>query len=556
MKKWENKVHESAIIRFIVLIFTKFLEIYNDSLLEKLIGSVCGFFKKRSANSRICKLFVTKPGEGRIFRSSIFYKLITTPVLWVKKASYIIGNKISDMVFKSEILKLLSMLEHISIRYVIVAVLVLLVVLMIAAAVLPYSAMLTLCCVVASVIAAVGVLMILKNTLLGIYLTVFLAPIVPTMVCVGLSGLCAVSFVLNMATQKNRHYTITAIGTMLIAFVGLAAISTVTSIHREKSMQILMLYIAFAVFYFVMVNTVRTKQQWYNLVMFFILSATAVALFGVYQNFALETTSQSSWVDEEMFSQIGVRVYSTLDNPNVLGQFLVLVIPVAFAMLVSEKKLIKRLIFFASCVIMGACLVFTWSRAGWVAIILALGFFVVMKDRRWSTLCIVALLIMPFILPENIISRITSIGNMKDSSTAYRVSVWIASLRIAADYWLGGIGLGSGAFERMYQHYALNGAGFALHSHNFYIQLVVEMGILGLVVFFAIIFASYKQIVFIKDKKSANYNVALAIGGALLGYLFQGVAENLWYNYRMVLIFFICLAILQSSAIISKGETL
>ena len=143
---------------------------------------------------------------------------------------------------------------------------------------------------------------------------------------------------------------------------------------------------------------------------------------------------------------------------------------------------------------------------------------------------------------------------MKDSSTAYRVSVWIASFRIAKDYWLGGIGLGSGAFERIYQNYALNGAGFALHSHNFYIQLVVEMGILGLVLFVAIIFMSYKQIVSIRDKNSVNKNVALAIGGALIGYLFQGMAENLWYNYRMVFIFWIYLAILQSGVMVSQKE--
>ena len=143
---------------------------------------------------------------------------------------------------------------------------------------------------------------------------------------------------------------------------------------------------------------------------------------------------------------------------------------------------------------------------------------------------------------------------MKDSSTAYRVSVWIASLRIAKDYWLGGIGLGSGAFERIYQNYALNGAGFALHSHNFYIQLVVEMGILGLVVFVAIIFMSFKQIASLKDNNSVNKNVALAIGGALIGYLFQGIAENLWYNYRMVLIFWIYLAILQSGVVLSQKE--
>ena len=178
-----------------------------------------------------------------------------------------------------------------------------------------------------------------------------------------------------------------------------------------------------------------------------------------------------------------------------------------------------------------------------------------MKDRRWSSLAVLALIILPFVLPESIISRITSIGNVKDSSTAYRVSIWIASLRMAGDYWLSGIGIGTGAFERVYQNYALNGAGFALHSHNFYLQLVVEMGVIALILFILIVFSSFKQIVSIKHKNSVNKNVALAAGGALIGYLFQGVAENLWYNYRMILIFWILIGILQSGAMLSSNDT-
>ena len=65
---------------------------------------------------------------------------------------------------------------------------------------------------------------------------------------------------------------------------------------------------------------------------------------------------------------------------------------------------------------------------------------------------------------------------------------------------------------------------------------------------------SFKQIASLKDNNSVNKNVALAIGGALIGYLFQGIAENLWYNYRMVLIFWIYLAILQSGVVLSQKE--
>ena len=106
----------------------------------------------------------------------------------------------------------------------------------------------------------------------------------------------------------------------------------------------------------------------------------------------------------------------------------------------------------------------------------------------------------------------------------------------------------------MYPGYALNGAGFALHSHNFYLQLVVEMGIFALILFLLIIFSSYKQIVSVREKNSVNKNVALAVGGALIGYMFEGMAEHVWYNYRMILIFWIYLAILQSGVRIAKDR--
>ena len=161
---------------------------------------------------------------------------------------------------------------------------------------------------------------------------------------------------------------------------------------------------------------------------------------------------------------------------------------------------------------------------------------------------------MPSVLPASILNRLTSIGNLNDSSTAYRVSVWVASLRIAKDYWMSVIGIGSEAFSQIYPNYALNGAGFALHSHNFYIQWVVEMGIFGLLTFLAIILTSYKQITLVKNRNSIFGVVALAMGGALVGILFQGMVENLWYNFRMVLMFWIYLGILQSGVNIANNE--
>ena len=623
-----TNMQESIIIRFIVSMAKKFFDVYNNSVFEKTIGAVCGFFKKRADGSRICALFKNKFLNGEYWQNSVAFKIITSPVRLVLYLSQNVGKRLSNLCRNSRILYVFDNILYIplhewgilSLAYTLGAVITLalklnfskmsvifvifMTVVSVFLLVIPCSAAelcgtsavlkffasfvnrykidtenkektahITPISIFAGIMfaagictglvspsvalislgAAAGAALILTNTLFGLFLAVLGAPILPTMVSAGIILLTAFSFVLKLLSNKGQQYVITPMSFLITAFLCLAAFSAVTSFNIPKSLLTLSLYVIFAVPYFLIVNNIKTKNEWYNLTFTFVISGFIVALYGIFQNYFMETTDLS-WIDEDMFSDIGIRVYSTLDNPNVLGQYLVLVTPIAFALFYSAKNALSKVLFALMTAAMFLCLVFTWSRAAWVAIVLAIGFFLVMKDRRWSSLAVLALIILPFVLPESIISRITSIGNVKDSSTAYRVSIWIASLRMAGDYWLSGIGIGTGAFERVYQNYALNGAGFALHSHNFYLQLVVEMGIIALILFILIVFSSFKQIVSIKQKNSVNKNVAIAVGGALIGYLFQGVAENLWYNYRMILIFWILIGILQSGAMLSNND--
>ena len=54
-----------------------------------------------------------------------------------------------------------------------------------------------------------------------------------------------------------------------------------------------------------------------------------------------------------------------------------------------------------------------------------------------------------FIIPQTIVDRIMSVGNMEDSSTSYRVYIWMGTLGMMKHYWLGGIGMGEAAFSQV-----------------------------------------------------------------------------------------------------------
>lgn len=387
-------------------------------------------------------------------------------------------------------------------------------------------------------------LLIAAKPFRGVCLLVPLAAVLPTMALVGLALFCAFAAVLHLLLGKTPVRGASPFALWIAAFSVLSLCAVLGGAAPASGLKIYLVYLSFALAFPLIVYTVRDKRDYTRLLTLLCTAAFGVALYGVFQNFFLRDTTQS-WVDSTMFSEIEKRVYSTLDNPNVLGEYLILTVPLAASVLLYCRRPVSKLWYTAVNLTMLLCLMYTWSRGAWVGVVLALGFFLLQKDRRFLIPCLVILLLMPSVMPASVLHRLTSIGNMNDTSTAYRVSVWQGSIRIIRDYGLlGGIGLGSDAFLKIYPHYALNGAEYALHSHNFYLQWIVDMGWLGIVVYFGLILTAFSCILRAKKNTDPKKIAALAMSGGLCGYLFHGMAENLWYNYRMVLVFFIYLALI------------
>ncbi len=375
---------------------------------------------------------------------------------------------------------------------------------------------------------------------IGIYSILFLAAFLPTAAVAGLCVLSCAGFGYALLSGRVKNVTPSVLAPGVMLYILFAVFSTATSFDIPSSAFIFCVYMVFIATYFVMVNTFTTKARYKGACACFAIGVLFIAAIGIWQNFNVSSTT-SSWVDSNMFEDIKTRVYATFDNPNVLGQYFIITLPFVFALFSSVKKPLVKLGWLAVFAVGFLCLIYTWSRGAWVGVMLALVIFLLIRDRRWFVLCILGLLLMPFVLPESILNRILSLGNTGDSSTAYRVSVWIASYRMALEFWMLGVGYGSDAFAAVYSNYALNGAGFALHSHNFYIQLVTDAGVGALLSFVLIVLTALSRTCKVSAPKDVR-NISLATVGIMAGYMFQGIAESLWYNLRMSLLFWIVMA--------------
>lgn len=391
---------------------------------------------------------------------------------------------------------------------------------------------------------------IFAKPMIWLSITVFAVPFVSTMMSLLLLICTALSLFLKVAINKNFKLKYFKTNAWVLVFALVIGICAVTSISLEESRNIALLMIAFVLSYFVVINTIENKKQFKFILYVFSIAAVITAFYGLYQYMFGDLYSQA-WLDKEMFEDIKMRVYSTFENPNVYGEYLILAIPIIVGLLWTEKGIFKKLFWLGSLGVTMLALALTFSRGCWLGIILAIGLLAIMIDRRFILLGIVALLFLPFVLPESIINRFLSIGNMGDSSTSYRVYIWMGTLAMLADYWFSGIGLGITSFNTIYPIYSYNNIS-APHSHNLYLQLVVEFGIVGLIVFLGMLYNFYKEMI-ISICKKRNILTSSLIAG-VSGFMLQSMFDHTWYNYRVVLIFWIIIAFGLVSTKVSKSD--
>lgn len=381
-------------------------------------------------------------------------------------------------------------------------------------------------------------------------LTVFLAPILPTMMVLGLVLLSTLSLMVRMGRDRALRLEPSPVNKWVGLFAGVYLVCTLTSVTPRGSLQAGMLTVAFVLFAIVLQGAITERKQIDLLITILVLGGFLVAMYGFAQ-VILGVESTATWVDDSFVeSGVSLRVYSTLDNPNVLSEYLLLVIPLGVAAAFTARTRQGKAAGTVATAAMVICLVLTLSRGGYLGLALAAALFLVLLDRRFIVLGVIGCICLLFFLPDTIMQRIISIADMSDTSTSYRLSIWVASIDLLRDYWISGIGTGTTAFNTVYPLYSLNTIA-APHAHNLYLQVMVECGISGIVSLLGVVLSAVRGLgaklkAAVGDQKTRIQAIALLCG--LTGFLAQSVTDYSFYNYRVELVFWVVVALCAALA--------
>ncbi|MFQ5657639.1 MAG: O-antigen ligase family protein, partial [Candidatus Methylomirabilales bacterium] len=183
--------------------------------------------------------------------------------------------------------------------------------------------------------------------------------------------------------------------------------------------------IQYFVIYFMVVNNLRERRQFERFLLALLATAAIASLIGIFQ------------------IPSGLRVSAPFEGsagePNTFGGYLVLMLAVVAGLFLTGESLSRRYIYASLAVLIFIPLLFTFSRASYLALIPLAGVFLAFSQRRLfiASLLACSLVLAPFLLPKAVVDRVlytftqpvhpgqAEIGGVRlDTSTSTRLRSW------------------------------------------------------------------------------------------------------------------------------------
>ncbi len=343
----------------------------------------------------------------------------------------------------------------------------------------------------------------------------------------------------------------------MLVFLAVMLLLSAFSVTRRESLQITVLFGIYMAFYLMCLAELKDKRKIYVLTVIFLVSVALEACFGLYQNFITRPLVDPSWIDSVAFPNITVRVFGTLDNPNILAQYLVPGIVLGLALALWKGRLSTRVLFLGLAGVAGASLVYTWTRMGWLSLAVAIAVFLLFYNWRLLLLAATGTAVAAVLRPDLLSSRLTSILNLsQDSSMFYRIQIWQVAAHMIRDFWFSGVGPGSAAFQLIYnKYYAVYGMR-AYHAHNLYIELLVEYGVFGTLIFLWLLcsYIGYALKRIVRQPRGFAWMAGVAAMAGMASYLFMGLTEDCWFNFKLVFLFWFLISLTVASVRLPEEE--
>lgn len=309
------------------------------------------------------------------------------------------------------------------------------------------------------------------------------------------------------------------------------------------------IYVVYILFYFLAVNLMKSEAQRERCRHAVAYGAAAVAVLFLARQFAFDFILDLSHIRSNVVKGIFSLAEEVTENASGCVLYLVAALPLFTSSFLRRRGDSKPLRMFLFAAISVAAVVYTLSRGLWLGAAGGLLLFLFIYNFKYIYVliafgCMVPILL--FSLPEKTVGYLAGIFNMSGSQTIGRVIVRRTSLSILNDNWISGVGRAGGLFPRIYSLYTKT-PHFSEDSQNLYLQIGIELGIAGLIVFFlAVLLLMIKAFTAVRFTRGSMRLNSAASAAGFAAMLIYGMTDYIWADPRVFLIFFMFAAFVSA----------
>ena len=271
---------------------------------------------------------------------------------------------------------------------------------------------------------------------------------------------------------------------------------------------------------FFLMKTPDDKKYWVKVLLF------SSILSAIYTNFSLAT---------HRFDLDG-RLYGAFTHPNILAFYLVFVITLVFYVLetrILKTNMPQHILLWLYMLNLLALLVFTQTRSAWISCGTIFFLYGLLKERKYLIICILGAMIMtatPAVQSRmNDLKEGTGVrSGEKLNSMSWRMKLWESSVPFMVRRPIFGYGLVG--FEYNSPSFFKQGKGELIHPHNVYVELMFNMGLVGLFTYLWIYARILKDLFRkMRSRVGAQAKEAVIVFSYVLSYLMVCISDNTLY---------------------------
>ncbi|MFO7941945.1 MAG: O-antigen ligase family protein [Bacillota bacterium] len=206
------------------------------------------------------------------------------------------------------------------------------------------------------------------------------------------------------------------------------------------------------------------------------ISAALIAFLGLIQPL-VGVETPAGWVD--MSETIGIRIFSIVQSPNVLGGHMALAAAIMLGLAWYENGRREKIAWSAGAAVTGITLLLTFSRGAWLAFAGAILLITLILDRRVFVVLLIITLLAGVGVPQ-VRTRLFSVFSpeyIQKSALDGRLGRWLRAYDQLRKRPLFGMGPGRYGGAVAARRFGIS------YVDNYYVKTAVEMGLLGLIAF-------------------------------------------------------------------------